>query len=275
MSIFNKGNVLERVIKALIETSSELVTEYIFVLDGCTDNSEAIVHKMVQIIPDHKKYMILYTNNVFEIRSNNVGIKNATQPYVCIVQDDMEILETSWDKRMLEPFKHFDDIFAITARTAARLTTNKQFIDCIEGPVGHNCFDKNITLSRDIVYINQIVNRGPLMLDLNKFKILNYFDETLPGIICCDDVDLCIKAFIKYGWRCGCYWIHYNSPLEWGSSRSGPNTLLISHSDQMNLTELCNRYYDFLRDWDKTKYYEERVLEDINKSEHIQLLADL
>ncbi|WP_396189543.1 glycosyltransferase family A protein, partial [Flavobacterium sp.] len=93
MSIFNKENVLERVINSLIENSSPLVTEYIFVLDGCVDDSEQIVHKMISKIPPGASHKILKTDNVFETRSNNVGIKSATQKYVCVVQDDMQILE--------------------------------------------------------------------------------------------------------------------------------------------------------------------------------------
>ena len=100
----------------------------------------------------------------------------------------MLILEKDWDRRILKPFQHFDDIFAITARTSCRMDENGSWVDIVEGPVGHNCYSDN-KLSRDFVYINQCVNRGPLMFDHNKLKILGYFDETLPGKQGCDDVD--------------------------------------------------------------------------------------
>jgi glycosyltransferase involved in cell wall biosynthesis len=267
MSIFNKENVLERVINSLIENSSPLVTEYIFVLDGCVDDSEQIVHKMISKIPPGASHKILKTDNVFETRSNNVGIKSATQKYVCVVQDDMQILEKNWDKRMLEPFRRFEDIFAVTARTAEQMTSEGQYIHGIEGPVGHNCFDKNNSVSRDIFYVNQLVNRGPLMMDLEKVKMLGYFDETLPGVQACDDHDMCIKAYTKYGWRCGCYWIQYYSPLEWGSSRTGGNGKYISEQIELNIREVCKRHKDFLDNWDRNKLYEERFLEDINPNQ--------
>ena len=46
--IFNKENIIERIIKELYKNTSELVKEYIFVLDGCTDNSCKIVTEMEQ-----------------------------------------------------------------------------------------------------------------------------------------------------------------------------------------------------------------------------------
>jgi glycosyltransferase involved in cell wall biosynthesis len=264
ISIYNKEAVLERVIQALFNTSSELVTEYIFVLDGCTDNSEIIVKKMVEQIPYHKTYKILYANNVYETRANNIGLKQATQPYSCIIQDDMEILEKNWDKRMLAPFQAFDDIFAVTARTAVQLREDRQFINGVEGPVGHNCFQKNNNVSRDIFYVNQLINRGPLLLDSEKLKVLNYFDETLPGLMGSDDVDMCIKAITKYGWKCGCYWIQYNSPLDWGSTRTGVHSHFVGKTMELNLNEVCNRHREFLLNWDKNKLYEERFLKDNN-----------
>lgn len=264
MSIFNKEDVLERVITSLIQNSSELVREYIFILDGCIDKSEEIVKRMVHKLPSYATYKILTTNNVFETRSNNIGMKNATQKYVCIVQDDMQILEKNWDRRMLEPFRRFDDIFAVTSKTTEQMTIDGQYINCIEGPVAHNCFDKKNGVSRNIFYINQLVNRGPLLMDLEKVKTLGYFDETYPGVQACDDHDMCIRAYKNYGWKCGCYWIQYYSPLEWGSSRTGANSKYITEQIELNIKELCKKHNDFLQTWDRSISYEERYIEDTN-----------
>jgi glycosyltransferase involved in cell wall biosynthesis len=269
LTIFNKEALLERVIQALFNTSSELVREYIFVLDGCTDNSEVIVKKMVKQIPKNKSYKILYANNVYETRANNIGLKEATQQYSCIVQDDMEILEKNWDRRLLAPFQAYDDIFAVTARTTVQLTAEGHFINNVEGPVSNNCFQKS-NVSRDIFYVNQLVNRGPLLLDSEKLKILNYFDETLPGFLAYDDVDMCIKAFAKYGWKCGCYWVQYNSPLDWGSTRTNANIPFINKNIELNLHEIMNRHREILLNWDRNKLYEERFLKDNNPDGYIQ-----
>ena len=225
---------------------------------------------MVKHTPTTATYKIIYTNDVFEIKSNNVGMKNATQKYVCIVQDDMEILEKNWDKRLVQPFLHYNDIFAVTSRSALQMDCNGNFFNIVEGPVGHNCFDKSNKISRDIFYINQMVNRGPLLMDLEKVKTLNYLDETLPGLLAADDHDLCVKAFIKYGWKCGTYWIQYNSPLEWGSTRTGKNSHFLGRHIDMNVKELAKRYRNFFIHWDRNKYYEERYLKDNNPDGYIR-----
>lgn len=268
--IFNKEDIIEKIINALLIKSSELVKEYIFVLDGCSDNSPKIVTELVKKIQESITCKIIYTNNVFEIRSNNVGMKNASQKYVCIVQDDMEIIEENWDKRLVQPLLHFPDIFAITARSALQMNENGHFFNIKEGPVGHHCFEKNNNISRDIVYINQMVNRGPLMMDLEKVKILGYLDETLPGLLAADDHDLCVKAFLNHGWKCGSYWIQYNSPLEWGSTRTGKNSNMLVRHIQANVNELARRYRNFFINWDVSKYYEERILIDNNKDGYIK-----
>jgi glycosyltransferase involved in cell wall biosynthesis len=268
--IFNKESIIGRIVKSLFNNSSDLVKEYIFVLDGCTDNSPKIIIDMVKNIPPNTRYKIIYTDDIFEIRSNNIGIKNATQKYVCIVQDDMEIIEKKWDKRLIQPFLYFNDIFAITSRSALQMDCNGHFFNIKEGPVGHNCFKKENYISRDIVYINQMVNRGPLMMDLDKVKQLNYLDETLPGLLAADDHDLCVKAFQKYGWKCGSYWIQYNSPLDWGSTRTGKNSHILGRHIEANIQELARRYRDFFINWDPSKNYEERYLKDNNPDGYIK-----
>lgn len=262
--IFNKEAIIERIIKSLFTNSSELVKEYIFVLDGCTDNSPNIVINMIKDIPSNTKHKIIFTDDVFEIRSNNVGMKNASQKYVCILQDDMEIIEKNWDKRLIQPFLYFNDIFAITSRSALQMDCNGNFFNIKEGPVGHNCFKKDNNISRDIVYINQMVNRGPLMMDLDKVKQLNYLDESLPGLLAADDHDLCVKAFLQHGWKCGSYWIQYYSPLEWGSTRTGKNSHFLGKHIDDNVKELARRYRDFFINWDPKQHYEERYLKDNN-----------
>ncbi len=107
-------------------------------------------------------------------------------------------------------------------------------------------------------------------MDLEKVKKLNYLDETLPGLLAADDHDLCVKAFIQYGWKCGSYWIQYYSPLEWGSTRTGKNSMFLGSHIEANVRELALRYKEFFINWDATKYYEERYLKDSNPDGYIK-----
>ena len=67
-----------------------------------------------------------YADNVFETKSNNIGLKEAIGKYVIIVQDDMIINEDGWNERLRKPFNAFDDVFAVTARTSCYKLLNIQ-----------------------------------------------------------------------------------------------------------------------------------------------------
>jgi len=258
LTIHDKDFILEKIINGLLNTVSENVKEYIFVLDGCSDNSLHIVKQMINDIK--VKSIIIETPDVYETRANNAGLKIATQPYVIIVQDDQLLMEKNWDTRLLRPFLEFNDIFAITARTSCSMDIYGNWVDIIEGPVGYN-YGKSSNTSRNHVYIGQVVNRGPLMIHSEKLKILGYFDETMPGLQGCDDANLCLKAYIEYNWRCGCYWIGYNSPLEWGSTRVGKNIEKLEKDNSINEKEFLKRYYNIIKSWSSNEI---RFLEDIS-----------
>ena len=258
MSIFNKDNVLEKVLSGLFKHTSKSVNEYIFVLDGCNDKSSDILHKYINKVPHGATYKILVSNNVFEIRSNNIGLRECSNEYAVIVQDDMLMMETNWDERMMVPFLKFDDIWAVTARTTCSLNLKGKWENIKEGPVGHKYIDlKDCIYPRDIIHVGQVVNRGPLMVKMSVMKKLGYFDETLPGVIGCDDVDLCFKAFNHYNLRCCQFWISYYSPLEWGSCRTGPNTEYVHKQMDINLKEIIKRHSKIIKEW---KYDEERYV---------------
>ena len=60
----------------------------------------------------------VYTDDVFELKANNSGLKMVESDYVILVQDDMVIKEKNFDLRMLKPFQEFSDVFAVTSQTA-------------------------------------------------------------------------------------------------------------------------------------------------------------
>jgi glycosyltransferase involved in cell wall biosynthesis len=93
MTIFNKEAILENIIKHVFMTS-EIIQEYIFILDGCKDGSEDIIKRCVSNYPN-KNIKILKTPDVFEIKSNNTGLRACGNEYAVIVQDDMLLLDKS------------------------------------------------------------------------------------------------------------------------------------------------------------------------------------
>lgn len=248
LSIFNKENIIKLVIDSLFNLTSDFVNEYIFILDGCTDSSETILNNSLINIPNNCTYKIIFTPDVFELRANNTGLRACNNDYAIIVQDDMQIMEKNWDIRLLEPILKYNDIWAVTARTTCSLGLDGNWYNIIEGPVGHN-YGSQTNLSRNNIYIGQVVNRGPLLLKMSIMRDINYFDESLPGCTGCDDVDACLKVYQKYNLRCCSFWIEYYSPLEWGTSRTGPNISYCYQQEILNKNIVIERYKEILKNW--------------------------
>ena len=89
LTTHNKQDLIESVCYGIINNVSELTKELIIVFDGCTDNTENLVKHILKDSNLIIKYV--YTNDVFELRANNEGLKNVTSDYVILIQDDMII----------------------------------------------------------------------------------------------------------------------------------------------------------------------------------------
>ena len=129
--------------------------------------------------------------------------------------------------RMHKPFEAFDDVFAVTARTAHNLILNPNSTHLGMKDNLDNCWcdildnvdvAEQRNLSRDVFAVRGSANRGPLMMKLDDLKELNYLDEAYaPQQL--DDHDLMFRMRKQLGKVCGCYWIDFTSDPSWGASR--------------------------------------------------------
>lgn len=223
LTVHNKGWLIGDVIKGIVNNT---VGEYelIVVIDGCTDDSEQVV---LDNVKDIKNYTILYADNVFETKANNIGLRKAEGDKVIIVQDDMIIREHGWNKRLQKPFDAFDDVFAVTARTAHNWVYNaynrhydmkEDLDDCWCDIVLHTDHAQSSSIPRNIFAVRSSVNRGPLMMDHEDLKTMGYFDEAFsPQDM--DDHDLMYRTYKELKKVCGCYWIDFVSQDSWGGTR--------------------------------------------------------
>ena len=235
LTVHNKGWLIEEVLDGICKNTTSSY-ELIVVLDGCTDNSEDITLTYLQ--STKIDYKILYAPNVFETRANNIGMKMAQGDKIIIVQDDMIIRERDWNSRMEKPFLAFDDVFAVTSRTAHnwKLNPNSQHLgmknnldNCWCDIVDHiDHAGRKEGLDRETFAVRCSVNRGPLMINHQDLKTLNYLDENFsPQDM--DDHDLMYRAYKELGKVVGCYWIDYQSEDSWGGTRvdGGPSSWLL------------------------------------------------
>ena len=241
LTVHQKDWLLEEVLTSIFTNSSELVTQVVVVLDGCTDKSEQIAKGFPVVIA--------YTPDVFETKANNVGLQLCTEPYCMIIQDDMIIQEKDFDKRMLKPFQD-KEVFAVSARHALNDII-------VNGEISYSDMaGSEYGTPRNIFAIRDVVNRGPLLLDNNKLQALDYLDEEFSPQSY-DDHDICYRAYKQFGWLSGVYWIDYRSDSSWGSAR-GKNAGIITSAHQVNSRKIMERYPELLNG---SKHNEERSIE--------------
>lgn len=224
LTIHNKEWLIPKVMDGILRNTVGKY-ELIIVIDGCTDNSESVIRKILNktSIP-HK---IIHTPDVFETKANNAGLKECSGDFVTIIQDDIVINEYAWNMRMQKPFIKCDDIFAVSANYSHNYILNTQSKHLNMEEDLDNCWCdilqsvdeasvKNIP--RDTFAIRSTVNRGPLMINHSDLKELGYFDEAYsPQDM--DDHDLMFRAHKKLGKKVGCYWIDFTEDPSWGGTR--------------------------------------------------------
>lgn len=232
LTVHNKEDMVELVVKGIMENISEYVKEFVVVFDGCTDESENIVKSCMAKQDRQIVTKYIYTEDIRELKANNAGLRECDCDYVILVQDDMVIKEKDFDKRMLRPFMFFDDVFAVTAQTAHNNTQN------------HNSANRLTGYPRDKFAVREIANRGPLMYDYADAKKLGFFDEHLaPNSY--DDHDLSYRAYKELKKISGLYWINYDSEPQWGTSRNKNQDInTIAHNRNEKI--IRSRYPDLI-----------------------------
>lgn len=252
LTIHNKEWLVQQVLDGIVKNTKGDY-ELIIVLDGCTDKSFNVVEDY--FYGKNYNVTIATTPDVYETKANNVGLKNASGEYVIIVQDDMIIKEDGWNLRMQKPFDAFDDVFAVTSRTAhgwefnpttKHLGMKEDLDDCWCDICIHTNHADRTNISRDTFAVRASVNRGPLMINHEDLKKLNYLDEEFsPQDM--DDHDLMYRMHKELDKVCGCYWIDFESKDEWGGTRvSGSPAPWLLKSNHKNMKIFYERHKDLI-----------------------------
>jgi glycosyltransferase involved in cell wall biosynthesis len=239
LPIHNQQDIIEMILDGIANNSSKLVKEIFLILDGCTDNTEDIVSRW--IYPPGRRFdcvtQVLHAANVFETKADNLGLRMSTQPYAIIVQDDMLIQELGWDARLIKPMLVWDDVFAVTARSAH----NHEIAP--NGDLAHaNITGAEWGQPRDRFVIRQSANRGPLALRMDAVRELGYLDEWYAPYHW-DEHDICMRAYDKMKLVSGAYPIRYRSDPIWGTTRkSSDNAGFSQVVYSANVQKFINRH---------------------------------
>jgi glycosyltransferase involved in cell wall biosynthesis len=223
LTIHNKEVVLEDALRR-IKLFTSGAYELICVLDGCTDRSEEILNEFIR---DNKDLSIkvIYADDVFETKANNLAAKISSGDYIIIIQDDICLNEDKWNERLLKPF-NIRNVFAVTGNCSHNWVINPKSKhiyedirdDCWCDIINHVDHANRHSIPRDIFAVRDCVNRAPLAINRADLETMNYFDEIYsPQEM--DDHDLCLRVKEKLGKIVGCYWIDFICNPAWGGTR--------------------------------------------------------
>ena len=247
--VYNQQDIIVKNIKSYINKTDDNF-EIIIILDSCSDNSKEKILNFIKTFKNNKKNFIQIQiietfKPLFETKCDNIGFKLAKGKYLLEIQADMEMTEFSYNKHLTKPFNLLPNVIAVSGRCAHNLYRGGGI-----GKLG-TLIEKNIDelkIDRNVFYTYETCNRGPLLLDREKVKELNYLDEK-NYFLDNSDHDLMARAYLLKKYICGYVPIDFNSPLKDGSTRK--------QKDKKN-KEVFNEYmhkinrsyiYKYLKDW--------------------------
>lgn len=169
------------------------------ILDGCTDASEAIARRFFEGRTDYP-VEIVTTPDIFEVRSNNLGLRRARGRYAVIVQDDNFIYQRDCIQEgvtFLEKSRR-----AAILGGLAGVNFYPRETRGLEGP-GQIVADDNEVYWRQDANTNPALGervfqvdacmRGPLFFSKAFLEDHGYLDEEYVPVYA-DDMDICFRA---------------------------------------------------------------------------------
>lgn len=233
--IFNQENIIVENLKSIIYNTLDNF-EIILILDYCFDstqinimdfleNYENTITNFIQI-----KIIINEEKPLFETKCDNIGFKCAVGKYCLEIQADMKMTEYGYNLHLTKPFLILDNVIAVSGRCAHNLF-NTYGIGKLGALIENNIDELNVCKNK--FYVFDTCNRGPLVLDREKLKELNYLDEE-EYFLDNSDHDLMARAFLEKNYICGYVPIDFSSPLQFGSTR---NTLQYNNCKEYNINQ--------------------------------------
>jgi glycosyltransferase involved in cell wall biosynthesis len=220
MPIFNQEDIIYKNLSSIVEMTTATPYELILIIDKCSDNTETVVMKWVSEVsptPLLTRILVVRSNlPLFETAADNVGFLCAKGEFCLELQADMEMTQRGYNEALLEPFRKVPNIIAVSGRCC----------HSFDGKIGigklGNLVEKSLEelpfINRNLFYMSQTVNRGPILIHMKKLQELRYLDERNFFQEYCDH-DLFCRALFQKGWICGYRPIDFLSLIKDGSMR--------------------------------------------------------
>ena len=221
--VFNQQKIIIKNINSII---SNTLGDYeiIIINDYSNDKTLEILKNFFvnfePIYSNFKRIRIIDTYwPLFETKCDNIGFKLSKAKFVLEIQADMQMLIKGYDQILSKPFYKIENLIAVSGRCA-------HFFDYKDesdgtGKLGVNIEKslKELNLKNNKFYIFDTCNRGPLLIDNNKLKQMNYLDER-NYFLDNSEHDLMMRARLSKNYICGYFPIDFYAPLKDGSTRN-------------------------------------------------------
>ena len=219
LPIHNQDDIIARNMKTYFQHTTSSY-ELIVILDNCVDNTEQEVVNLLKSLESNPPYVgamvIRQDTPIYETSCDNIGFRLARGKYALQLQPDMQMVETGYNEAIARPFEKFDDVLGVSGRGCHKF---RPWHD--PGKLGmkmENPLEPQWEAKRNTFFIGETCMRGPLLLHMEKLKVMKYWDEH-HFFLGKDERDLFARSWHQFKWVCGYVPMEFKSPARDGSTR--------------------------------------------------------
>ena len=219
--VYNQEQIIVNNLNAILKYTGGTF-EIIIILDFCYDNTEINIINFLNCYSHFNnslnsiKIFKQPNSPIFEASCDNIGFISSRGKYCLEIQADMEMTEFNYNIHMTKPFNILNNVFAVSGRCAHNIFNHDKGIGKLGGLIIKSIED--LGLNKNKFYTFETCNRGPLLIEKEKLRLLNFLDEK-NYYLDDSDHDIIIRAYLKYKFISGYVPINFNSPLTHGSTR--------------------------------------------------------
>lgn len=249
ITIHNKQDVIEDVLNAVISCCGS--NSYIYtVLDGCKDQSESIIDKIIKLngrVPIQK----IYVDNVHETLSINAGLQAAEQSedgFNITLQDDVVLQDKNFESNIQAAYQYlgYKNVGVLSFRLGVNIKLNYKANEIAEFDVVESSYGVGITnapLLPGGILKRMIGVRSPECISTEVVRNVGLLDPILAPYSYCNH-DYGIRC-LKHGYRSYVMALPFESDLKWGGTRTNPHPEYME-IHKRNRRYLYNKHMDFL-----------------------------
>lgn len=190
--IYNKAHMIPEIISGLAD-NIKIPVDYIFIFDGCTDDSEKVFdslsHKLLGTITK------IHTENLFQLRTNNLLMKEFKTDSLIIFQDDMVLTDKNFIENINKVYYIYkDELGIIGCRDGFEKNYSEMLSSSWSGSKFPGCRD----LAAGEFAERSMINIGPIVLSRRVVDLVGYFDE-IYDIGAYEETEYALKCKYEHG----------------------------------------------------------------------------